>query len=71
MGPKRLFEVTVALPTGALARSKVWLVLAEREEEARSLIPGGGIVEFVRSTVEHRAARGPSRVIGWTIGDGL
>lgn len=68
MGLKRLFEVTVALPPGGFAPSKIWLVLAEREEEARSLVPVEDVIALVRPNGEQKAARGPSRVIGWTIG---
>ena len=66
--PKRLFEVTVKMPAGHMSSRRVWLVVADREEEARSIVPDHSDIEAVHVAPEKLNATGPSRIIGWTTG---
>ncbi|MBL29114.1 MAG: hypothetical protein CMM50_16400 [Rhodospirillaceae bacterium] len=64
---KRLFEVTVAHAPDSPTGSRVWLVLADHTDEATSLISPADSIQHVEVQPGLLAARGPSRVIGWTI----
>lgn len=66
--PKRLFEVTVRMPAGHMSSRRIWLVVADREEEARSIVPDQSGIEAVHVAPEALSATGPSRIIGWTTG---